>query len=123
MKRIFYAAIFLALSTALSTRVEAGPLTEQQARLKAAQFALGSMFGGDHYDAGPAVGQGDKSVAEILSHIRESLLAVRGSTSYCGVIREPTWILTWDATAEAKWFGGYSMLINARTGKVRDCRS
>ena len=40
MRRIFLAAIFLALSTALSTRVEAGPLTEQQARLKAAQFAL-----------------------------------------------------------------------------------
>jgi hypothetical protein len=45
--------------------------------------------------------------AEILSHIRESLLVIRGDTHYCGVIREPTWILIWDSAQAANtWFGG-----------------
>jgi hypothetical protein len=65
----------------------------------------------------------DKSVKEILSHIREALLAVRGDTQYCGPIREPTWILMWDSPEAAQWFGGYPVMINARTGKVLDCRS
>jgi hypothetical protein len=82
------AALVLTGLATLITRVEAGPLTEQQARLKAAQWVRGPMFSEDRSAAGPAA---NKSVAEILSHIRESLLAVGGNTGYCGVIREPTW--------------------------------
>jgi hypothetical protein len=59
----------------------------------------------------------------VLSHIRESLLVVRGDTGYCGVIREPTWILIWDSPEAAEWHGGHPVMINARTSKVLDCRS
>jgi hypothetical protein len=105
---------------ALLTTAHGEPLTEQQARIKAAQWVRGPMFGADRSASGPAA---DKSLAEVLSHIRESLLAVRGDTRYCGVIREPTWILIWDSEEAAAWYGGYPVMINARTGKVLDCRS
>ncbi len=68
---------------------------------------------------GPAA---DKSVAEVLSHIRDSLLVVRGDTHYCGVIREPTWILLWDSAEAAEGYGGYPVMINARTGMILDRR-
>ena len=92
----------------------AGPMTEQQARLKAAQTVR------DPVAQGPA---SEKSLADVLSHIRESLLVVRGNTGYCGIIREPTWILIWDDAESAAWNGGYPVMINARTGQVLDCRS
>ena len=100
--------------------MQAAPLTEQQARLKAAEWVRGPMFAQDRSLRGPAA---DKSVDDILSHIRESLLVVRGNTGYCGIIREPTWILIWDDAASADWNGGYPVMVNARTGNVLDCRS
>ena len=48
---------------------------------------------------------------------------MRGDTSYCGAIREPTWIFIWNTEESASWFGGYPVIVNARTGKVLDCRS
>jgi hypothetical protein len=98
----------------------ARPMTEQQARLKAAQWVRGPMSAQEAADRGPAA---DKSLVEVLSHIRESLLVVRGNTGYCGIIREPTWILIWDDAESAAWYGGYPVMINARTGQVLDCRS
>ena len=107
------------LTISLVNTVQAAPLTEQQARLKAAEWVRGPMFAQDRSLRGPA---SNKSVAEVLSHIRESLLVVRGNTGYCGVIREPTWILIWDNPESADWNGGYPVMINARTGHVLDCR-
>jgi hypothetical protein len=120
MRIALVAAIVLIGLATLSTTSRAGPLTEQQARLEAAQWVRGPMFSEDRSSRGPGA---DKTVAEILSHIRESLLVVRGNTGYCGVIREPTWILIWDSAEAAEWYGGYPVMINARTGKVWDCRS
>jgi hypothetical protein len=96
----------------------AGLLTERQARIVAAEFVRGPMFGPPG-EKGPAAAL---SVAEIVGHIQESYLAVRGTSSYCGAIAAPTWIVIFDR-ASAAWFGGYPMLIDARGGKVRDCRS
>ena len=104
----------------MATSAIAAPMTEQQARLKAAQWVRGPRFSGDQSARGPA---GDKSLAEILNHIREAVLAMRGDTQYCGVIKEPTWILMWNSAEAADWNGGYPVMINARTGKVIDCRS
>jgi hypothetical protein len=108
-------------------------MAEQQARIAAAEWVQGPMFGCVDPDAraNPAcvaetVGSTRVTAtrtAEILSHIRESLLAVRGDTQYCGIIREPTWILIWDSEESARWYGGYPVMINARTGMVMDCRS
>ena len=114
-------ALLIAASVALMTTTAiAGPLTEQQARLRAAQWVRGPGFAKDRSVRGPAA---DKSVAEILSHIREAVLAIRGDTRYCGIIREPTWILMWDSAEAADWNGGYPVMISARTSKVVDCRS
>ena len=96
-------ALLIAASVALMTTTAiAGPLTEQQARLRAAQWVRGPGFAEDRSVRGPAA---DKSVAEILSHIREAVLAIRGDTRYCGIIREPTWILMWDSAEAADWNG------------------
>jgi hypothetical protein len=60
---------------------QAAELTEQQARLKAAEWVRGPMFA-CAYESPPQGCQNlrspaaDKSVNEILSHIREALLAV-----------------------------------------------
>src|SRR5512139_903470 len=91
------------VAIALVSTVPAAPLTEQQARIKAAEWVRGPMFAHDPTMRGPAA---EKSIPEVLSHIRESLLVVRGDTRYCGIIREPTWILMWDSTEAAEWYGG-----------------
>ncbi len=108
------------IAIAVVNTVQAAPLTEQQARIKAAEWVRGPMFAQDRSIRGRAA---EKSFKEVLSHIRESLLVVRGDTRYCGVIRKPTWILMWDSAEAAEWYGGYPVMINARTGKVLDCRS
>jgi len=119
MRRTLVAATVL-MAIAAGNTVEAAPLSERQARLKAAEWVRGPMFAQDRSARGPAA---VKSLDEVLGHIRESLLVVRGDTRYCGVIREPTWILLWDSAEAAAWSGGYPVMINARTGKVLDCRS
>ena len=111
---------FLILLPMLSAGAAEPMMTEQQARLKAAQWVRGPMFGAEVSVRGPAA---DKSLTEVINHIREAVLAVRGDTRYCGLIREPTWILMWDSVEAAEWHGGYPVMINARTGKVIDCRS
>ena len=119
MRIALVTAITLIAMTSVNT-VQAAPLTERQARIKAAEWVRGPMFAQDPSMRGPAAA---KSLHEVLSHIRESLLVARGDTRYCGVIREPTWILMWDSAEAAEWYGGYPVMINARTGKVLDCRS
>jgi hypothetical protein len=61
---------------------------------------------------------------ELLDHIRpgQALFMVRGDTGHCGKIKEPIWIIIGDDKF-AEMNGGYPVLINARTGKVMDCRS
>ena len=114
------AAILLTIMGLLSAvPATAAPLTEAQARQKAAEWVRGPMFGADRSARGAAA---EKPLDQVLDHIRESLLVVRGDTHYCGVIREPTWILMWDDAESAAWTG-YPVMINARTGKVLDCRS
>jgi hypothetical protein len=130
--------VLIALSAAILPTYAAQMMTKQQARVAAAQFVQGPMFACVDQSAAPythadyaacMAGIGKMRVtaaktAEILGHIRESLLVVRGDTQYCGIIREPTWILIWDSAEAAEtWFGGYPVMIDARTGKVRDCRS
>jgi hypothetical protein len=112
------ASILIALATT-STTVTAATLTEQQARLKAAEWIREHGISADRSKAGPAT---DKTVFEILGHIRDGLLAVRGTTSYCGKIRKRTWIIVFDQETRS-WNGGNPVLIDARTGKVLDCRS
>ena len=115
------ATIWAAFAGLLSVMpAAAAPLSEAQARLKAAEWVRGPMFAADRSARGPAA---DTPLEQVLGHIRESLLVVRGDAHYCGVIREPTWILMWDDDASAAWNGGYPVMINARTGKVVDCRS
>jgi len=71
--------VFLATMSVvwITTTAIAGPITEQQARLKAAQWVRGPMFSEDHSARGPAA---DKSIEEVLSHMREAVLAIRGDT-------------------------------------------
>jgi hypothetical protein len=69
---------------------------------------------------GPAA---DRSVAEIAGYLSLALLVIRGETGCCGPIREPTWVFIWNTEESAAWLGGYPVMINARTGKVLDCRS
>lgn len=114
---VLAASLLVALATT-STLARAATLTEQQARLKAAEWIRGHSISADHSKAGPAA---DKTVFEILKHIRDSLLVVRGNTSYCGKIRKQTWILVFDQEARP-WNGGNPILVDARTGKVLDCR-
>jgi hypothetical protein len=97
-----------------------GHLTEPQARVVAAQFVRGPMFAIDRSTRGPAA---DKPLAEVANHLWLSLLVARGDTGYCGIVREPTWVFMWNTEESASWFGGYPVMVNARTGKVLDCRS
>ena len=103
----------------LNTTATAASLTEQEARLKAAEWIQDRAIHADPAKPGPAA---KKSVFEILSHIREGLLVVRGNTGYCGVIRKRTWILILDEEGRS-WNGGNPVMINAHTGKILDCRS
>jgi hypothetical protein len=120
MKALTILLVILATTT---TALTAGLASEEQARLAAARFVKG--FGPDGGQVitvpdGPASG---KSVEEIARHLRLGLLVQRGQTGYCGPTREPTWVFIWDTEEAAAWFGGYPVMINARTGKVLDCRS
>jgi hypothetical protein len=114
----------IVLSTILNP-THAASLTEQQARIAAARFVRDFGFGPNggqiiRVPDGPAAG---KPLTEIANHLWLSLLVVRGDTGYCGAIREPTWVFIWNTEESASWFGGYPVMINARTGKVLDCRS
>jgi hypothetical protein len=81
---------------------------EQQARLKAARWVRGPMFGVDTSARSPAA---DKPLTEVRSHIREAFLAVGGDTRYCDIIREPTWILMRNSAEAAEWYGGYPVIV------------
>lgn len=111
----------------------AEPLTERQARITAAWWVQGTVF--DDVRGAEAVWASYRGsvnltsakmstprTKELLTHIDESLLAVRGDTGYCGEIKEPTWVIIGDKEF-AELNGGYPVMINARTGKVVDCRS
>jgi hypothetical protein len=98
-------------------------MTKKQ--VAAAQFVKGFGFGPSggqviQVPDGPAA---DRSVAEIAGHLSLALVVVRGETGYCGTIREPTWILFGTPRNPPQWFGGYPVMMNARTGKVLDCRT
>ena len=118
-RRTIIAAVAFALSIGTAS---ARSLTEQQARVAAAQFVKGSGFGpnGGQVIQVPDGSTADRSVAEIAGHLSLALLVVRGET---GSIQEPTWVFIWNTEEFAAWFGGYPVMINARTGKVLDCRS
>ena len=118
MRIVILAASLLTAFATTSTIARAATLTEQQARLKAAEWIREQLISADRSKAAPAT---DKTVFEILKHIRDSLLVVRGNTSYCGKIRKSTWILVFDQEARP-WNRGNPVLIDARTGKVLDCR-
>jgi hypothetical protein len=68
-------------------------------------------------------------LSEIKEYFLFSVLANRGTTSYCGEIRRPTWVIgispdrTQGWRTGAAWNGGYPFLIDAVTGKILDCRS
>jgi hypothetical protein len=102
-----------------------GLLSEQQARIAAAKFVRGYGFGpnGGQVIPFPDSPAADKSLEEIAEHLYLALLVTRGDTGYCGIIREPTWVFIWNTEESASWFGGYPVMVNARTGKILDCRS
>lgn len=111
----------------------AAELTEQQARITAAWWVQGSIFGGEQnpdaaWDAyrrspnPPYSKMMNAKTREILSDIEQALLVVRGDTGYCGKIKEPTWVVI-GYKEFSKLNGGNPVMINARSGKVVDCRS
>jgi hypothetical protein len=112
------AGVLIALATP-STTVTAASLTEQQARLKAAEWVRQHGISADASKAGTAT---EKTVFEILGHIRDGLLVVRGNTGNCGIIRRRTWVLIFDHEASS-WNRGNPVMIDARSGKVLECRS
>jgi len=124
MRRIRIAMAAVAFSTILGPAY-AGSLTEQQARIAAAQFVRGVGFGpnGGQVIAVPDLPAAGKSLEEVASHLLLGFLVMRDDTGYCGAIREPTWVFIWNTDETASWFGGYPVMVNARTGKVLDCRS
>jgi hypothetical protein len=71
----------------------------------------------------------DTRLSKIKEYFLFSVLAKRGTTSYCGDIRRPTWVIgispdkTQGWRTGAAWNGGYPFLIDAMTGKILDCRS
>jgi hypothetical protein len=98
-----------------ASAVHAGEfITEHQARVTAAWWVQGTVF--DDFVHPPNGSRGADAVwdayrisanptyakmstprtKELLTHIDESLLAVRGNTGYCGEIKEPTWIIIGD---------------------------
>jgi hypothetical protein len=115
----------LVVLTFATTTAAAGPLSEEQARTAAARFVKGFGFGpnGGQVIVVPDGPAASKTVEEIAGHLQQSLLVLRGETGYCGPIRQPTWVFIWDSAEAASWFGGYPVMVNARTGKVLDCRS
>lgn len=115
MRTAIFAAVALATLILASTAVSAATLTEQQARLKAAEWIRERAVA---TKAGPA----DKTIFEILNHVRESLLVLRGNTGYCGFIRRRTWVLIFDREGSA-WNGGNPVMVDARSGKILECKS
>ena len=112
----------------------AAELTEQQARITAAWWVQGSVFkeateGADAaWDAyrrspnPPYSKMMNVKTRELLGHIEQALLVVRGDTDYCGKIKEPTWVII-GYKEFSELHGGNPVMISARTGKVMDCRS
>jgi len=107
MRRIRIAMAAVAFSTILGPAY-AGSLTEQQARIAAAQFVRGVGFGpnGGQVVPVPDLPAAGKSLEEVASHLWLALLVMRGDTGYCGVIRESTWVFMWNTEESASWFGG-----------------
>jgi hypothetical protein len=120
----FLSALSVVLTCSTAT-FGASLLTEDQARIAAAKFVKGFGFGPNGNEVVPFSDSptASKSLDEIAGHLWLGLLVTRGDTGYCGPIREPTWIFIWNTEESASWFGGYPVMINARTGKVLDCRS
>ena len=133
----FSSWLFMLLAISLSSlQAMAAELTEQQARITAAWWVHGSIFeemsesqgtdgAWDAYRRSPNPSFSkmmNAKTKELLGHIDQALFMVRGDTGYCGKINEPTWVISGD-----KEFldlnGGNPVMINARTGKVVDCRS
>lgn len=83
-------------------------LNETQARLAAAE----------EVEKGASEGY-----EKIFLHLSRGILINSGKTPHCGPITTPTWLFMWDTAEASKWYGGYPVLINARTGKAMDCRS
>jgi len=71
----------------------------------------------------------DMPLSKIKEYFLFSILSSKGTTSYCGDIRRPTWLIgiSPDKTQEWRtggaWNGGYPFLIDAITGRIWDCRS
>jgi hypothetical protein len=125
----------------------AAELTEQQARIIAAWWVQGTVFEQSQTDADatwdayrrapnpPYTKMMSAKTRELLSNIEQALLVVRGDTGYCGKIKEPTWVIAGyreglrdpsdgvNYGEFSKLHGGNPVMINARTGKVIDCRS
>jgi hypothetical protein len=109
--------IIAALAATAAQASAASPLTKEQAENIAAQ----------------RIQMDEQSPDMPLSKIKEyflfSILASRGTTSYCGNIRRPTWVIginpdkTQGWRTGGAWNGGYPFLIDAMTGRILDCRS
>jgi hypothetical protein len=111
----FLAAVAVALICSTSTYA-AGLLNKDQARIAAAKFIKGYCFGpnGNEIVPHPDSPAASKSLNEIALWL--GLLVTRGDTGYCGPVREPTWIFIWNTEESPSWFGGYPVMVNARTG-------
>jgi hypothetical protein len=95
----------------------ASPLTKEQAENIAAQHIQMEKQ------------SPDMPLSKIKEYFLFSILASRGTTSYCGDIRRPTWVIginpdkTQGWRTGGAWNGGYPFLIDAMTGRILDCRS
>jgi hypothetical protein len=117
-----------------SAQAVAAELTEEQARITAAWWVQGTLFEQsqegadavwDKYRRSPNLPYGkmlNSKTRELLGHIQQALLVGRRDTGYCGKIQEPTWVII-GYKEFSDLNGGYPVMINARTGKVIDCRS
>jgi hypothetical protein len=117
--------VLLAILGSTTTALAAKSLSEDQARAAAAGFVKGFGFGpnGGQIIPVPDGPAAKKTIEEVAAHLKLAFLVTRGETGYCGPIREPTWLFLWDTEEAASWHGGYPVMVNARTGKVLDCRS
>ena len=112
---IFIAALVVSTLPASA----ASPLTKEQAENIAAQHI-------QMEEQSP-----DMPLSKIKEYFLFSILASRGTTSYCGDIRRPTWVIGinpektqgWGTGAAPLWNGGYPFLIDAMTGRILNCRS
>ena len=71
----------------------------------------------------------DTPLSKIKEYFLFSILSSRGTTTYCGELHRPTWVIgispdkTQGWRTGGAWNGGYPVLIDAMTGKIWDCRS